>query len=369
MRHNHVMADVVFLHVGAPKTGTTYLQDRLYLNRATLAKSGVHYPVGLHADMFGAALDLIDMPWGGQREGVRGEWDGLVARVRRATGTAIVSHEILAGATKDQVSRAMSDLSGAQIHLVYSARDIARQVPAEWQEMVKHQKARAFSRFVKQVRKAPRRDPAMWFWRAQGLPDVLGRWALNLQPEHVHLVTVPQSGAAPGELWRRYCTAFAFDPALAPLDSERRNVSLGVDETALVRKLNKRLRAAGLDAASYRSLVRGLVVHETLAQRQRMRRVTLPPAAHPWAEEVAEEWIEWVEGAGIDVIGDLDDLRPVAPPADEKWADPDRPRRRRMGDAALDSLVAVILEASDRPYPDENPTAKLGRAARRLRGQ
>ena len=26
------MADVVHLHVGAPKTGTTYLQDRLALN-------------------------------------------------------------------------------------------------------------------------------------------------------------------------------------------------------------------------------------------------------------------------------------------------------------------------------------------------
>lgn len=363
------MADVVFLHVGAPKTGTTYLQDRLYLNRANLTKNGIHYPVGMHADMFGAALDLIDMPWGGQREGVRGEWESLVGRVRRAPGTAIVSHEILAGATKEQVGKAMADLAGAEVHLVYSARDIARQVPAEWQEMVKHQKARAFRKFVKQVRKAPRRDPRIWFWRAQGLPDVLGRWALNLPPAHVHLVTVPQSGAAPGELWRRYCTAFAFDPALAPRDSERRNVSLGVDETALVRRLNKRLRAAGLDSASYRSLVRGVVAHDTLAHRKRMRRVTLPPDAHDWATEVAEEWIEWVEGAGIDVVGDLDDLRPVPPPEDEKWADPDRPRPRRMGDAALEALVAVILEAAQRPDPDESPTAKLSRAARRLSGQ
>ena len=222
----------------------------------------------MHADMFGAALDLIDMPWGGQRDGVRGEWDSLVGRVRRSSGKAIVSHEILAGATKEQVARAMSDLSGTEVHLVYSARDIARQVPAEWQEMVKHQKARPFRKFVKQVRKAPRREPGLWFWRAQGLPDVLGRWALNIPPEHVHLVTVPQPGAASGELWRRYCTAFALDPDLAPLDSERRNVSLGVDETALLRQLNKRLRAAGLDATSYRALVRGLVVHETLAHRE-----------------------------------------------------------------------------------------------------
>ncbi|MEZ5094731.1 MAG: hypothetical protein R2731_00470 [Nocardioides sp.] len=35
---------VVYLHVGAPKTGTTYLQDRLTLNEDTLAGHGVHFP-------------------------------------------------------------------------------------------------------------------------------------------------------------------------------------------------------------------------------------------------------------------------------------------------------------------------------------
>ncbi len=362
------MARVVYLHVGAPKTGTTYLQDRLYLNRQELARHDVHYPVGLHTDMFGAALDLIDMSWGGQREGARGEWDALMGRVRRTSGTAVVSHEILAGARSDQVARAMQDLAGAEVHVVYSARDLARQIPAEWQEMVKHQKQRPFKRFVQQVQGAPRRDPKMWFWRAQGLPDVLSRWSAGLPPERVHLVTVPQSGGAPGELWRRYCRAFGIDPALAPEDSDRRNVSLGVDETLMLRRLNTRLREAGIDGATYRSVVRQLVVHDTLAQRTGMTRVELPPSAHPWAEEIAEEWIEWVVGSGIDVVGDVEDLRP-APRGDRPWVDPDRPRRRRLADATLDALVAVVLETAERPDPERSPTARLGRAARRLRGQ
>ena len=37
VRHNAAMADVVYLHVGAPKTGTTYLQGRLHHNRDALA--------------------------------------------------------------------------------------------------------------------------------------------------------------------------------------------------------------------------------------------------------------------------------------------------------------------------------------------
>ena len=90
---------VVYLHVGAPKTGTTYVQDRLALNATSLRRHGYRYPTGPHGDMFLAALDLIDRPWGGMRPQAEGEWEALVRRVRRARGTVVLSHEILAGAT------------------------------------------------------------------------------------------------------------------------------------------------------------------------------------------------------------------------------------------------------------------------------
>jgi hypothetical protein len=358
----------VYLHVGAPKTGTTYLQDRLALNRTELAKRGVHYPLGLQASHFRAALDLIDLSWGGEREEARGQWDALMGRVRRHDGSVIVSHEILAAAKPSQVRRAMADLEGSEVHLVYSARDLARQIPAEWQEGIKHQRRRSFARFLTQVQSERRTKPNLWFWRVQGLPDVLSRWSRGLPPEQVHLVTVPQHGAPHDELWRRYCTAFGIEPTWAPVESERQNVSIGAAETTLLRKLNARLKKAGLGADDYRALVRQLVVHETLAERPAMTRATLPPAAFGWASEVAEEWVDWVVGSGIDVVGDVADLRPLPPPS-TKWRNPDRPRRVDMVDASLDALVAVILEAAARPDPNEQITARLGRAARRLRGQ
>jgi hypothetical protein len=359
----------VYLHVGAPKTGTTYLQDRLAANRGELARHDVHYPLGLQASHFRAALDLLDLSWGGQREDARGEWDKLVDRARRHTGTVIISHEILAGARPAQVRQAMGSFDGDEVHLVYSARDIARQIPAEWQEGVKHRRRRSFARFLTQVQSARRTQAGMWFWKAQGLPDVLARWGEGLPPERIHVVAVPQVGAPRDLLWERYCAAFGIDPAWAPEDSTRENLSIGTAETALLRKLNRRLKKAGLSGDDYRRIVRQLVVHETLALREQMTRATLPPVAYPWAEEVAEEWIEWIRGAGVHVVGDLDDLRPVRPPEDATWRDPDRPRRADMVDAALDALVAVTLEAAGRPDPHAQITAKLGRAARRLRGQ
>jgi hypothetical protein len=360
------MADVVYLHIGAPKTGTTYLQDRLFANRATLAERMIHYPVGSGQDMFAPALDLIDRHWGGIRAEVRGEWDALVQRVASVRGTAVVSHEVLAGARPEQVERAKRDLAGAELHLVYSARDIARQIPAEWQESVKHRDERSFAQYLRQLQRSHRRSGSLWFWRVQGLPEVLNRWSGGLPPERVHLVTVPRPGAAPDELWLRYCRAFGIDPAAAPLEGGRPNSSLGIEETALLRELNRRLKEAGLDSASYRSVVRHLVAHETLAHRAGMRRVTLPPKAREWAGEVADSWIDWVEGAGIDVVGDVEELRPVFR-EEEPWVDPDKPRKRVLADAALDALVAVVLEAAERPEP-KPPLALLGRAARKLAG-
>jgi hypothetical protein len=361
------MSRVVYLHVGAPKTGTTYLQDRLALNRSSLTDHKVHYPLGLHASQFRPALDLLQRPWGGLQEDVDGEWDSLASRVRRLSGSVVVSHEILSGAKPNQVKRAMASLEGSEVHLVYSARDLARQVPAEWQEGIKHQRKNRFRGFLNQVQNAKQTKPTLWFWRVQSLPDVLTRWGQGLPPERVHLVTVPQPGAPRGLLWRRYCQAFGIDPSWAPLESERENLSIGAAETLLLRRLNRRLRRAGLPSEEYRRLIREIVVHQTLAKRSEMTKVTLPPDAYPWAEEVAQEWVEWVRGSGIDVVGDVEDLRPVRPPEDERWQDPDKPRRAEMVDAAIDAMVALTLEAANRTDPHEQLGARLGRAARRLR--
>ena len=65
------MRRVVHLHIGAPKTGTTYVQDRLSLNAGELAKHGVTYPGRTLRDAstfhFRAALDLLDAGLGRNR--------------------------------------------------------------------------------------------------------------------------------------------------------------------------------------------------------------------------------------------------------------------------------------------------------------
>jgi hypothetical protein len=201
----------------------------------------------------------------------------------------------------------------------------------------------------------------------QGLPGVLERWGSGLPPSQVHVVTVSQPGAPHGELWRRFCTAVGIDPVWAPVDSERRNPSIGTAESTLLRRLNARLKDAGLPSDQYRALVRQLVVHETLAARPGMQPVVLPPDAHDWAEEIAQSWIDWAKASGVDVVGDLEELRPVRPAPGVEWQDPDQPRPRDVASAGLDALVALALESARRPDPDGTLGSRATKLSRYLR--
>ena len=343
----------VLVHVGAPKTGTSFVQDVLWLNRDALAARGVLYPADRFDEHFLAALDLMDLQWGGLETQAVGAWDRLAQRVRDWPGTAIVSHEILATATKEQVRRALASFGeGADVHVVLSARDLVRQVPAEWQENVKHRRTIGYRRFLDKITD-PARDGelASWFWGVQEVPDILDRWGSTLPPEQVHLVTVPRPGAPRDLLWHRFAAVLGLDHDTFAAETSRANPSLGVPETALVRRINKRVNHGVLVNEDYRRLVRELLAHRTLSQRTGSPRLSLPDDVRAWAVELSESWIRELSGRGYDVVGSLDDLRPD--PADPApYADPDAPDENAVADAAMQSIV-TLLEESARLHHDE----------------
>jgi hypothetical protein len=359
----------VYVHIGAPKTGTTYLQDRLGRNVKELAAHDVHIPtraplMSSGTFHFRAALDLLGQDWGGEAGHADGAWDALVRRVRRAGGTSIFSHEILAAAAPEPVARLKQDLGDTELHVVYSARDLARQAPAGWQESVKQGRRWKFGRYLTRVR-----EGRSWFARAFDLPSVLSTWGNGLAPEHVHVVTVPPAAAVeadPDLLWHRFCRAFDIDPAWAPEDSDRSNTSLGSAETQVLRALNERIGRSTRDNPGYDALILGMLADDSLGGRK-SRPILLPPKFHDWARERGEAWGEWLEQSGVDVIGDPADLVPEPPREGQKFRHPDRVSSKAQLAAALDALAAMTEEAASRPDPDASVLGRLRRARQAYR--
>lgn len=342
------MARRVLLHIGTPKTATTYLQDILFHNQDVLAKHGVHYPAERFDSHFRAGLDLIRREWGGLEDEVVGEWDALAARTRSLDGTVILSNEILAGATADQAARALASFGDAEVHVVLSVRDLARQIPAEWQETVKHYNTETYAEFLRIVMSREGRSADL-FWRVQDLPDILDRWARDLPPERVHLVTVPRSGSRHDVLLGRLIEAFGLDDVPLAHGSDRTNASLGVPETAMIRLVNERI-VRGPDI-EYAHFIREVLAHRQLADRTRRvgsPRLVLPPDVRPWVDEVVDEWVELLGSRGYVVVGDLAELKGgvleghVVP----EYVDPDSADQREVLSSAVESIAALLYEGS-----------------------
>jgi hypothetical protein len=333
----------VLLHVGCPKTGTSYLQDVLFRNQKTLREHDILYPADRFDAHFLAALDLMTLPWGGLETEAVGAWDRLAERVREWHGTAIISHEIFARATPTQVERALASLGDAEVHLVLSVRDLVRQIPAEWQENVKHRSHITYATFLHTIRD-PGRDSKIgsWFWAVQEVPDILDRWGASLPAERVHLVTVPPSGSDRGELWRRFSHTFGLDGLELDLTAERENPSLGVPETALLRTINQRVTSI-IAPPDYRPLVREVLAHQTLSRGVDSARLGLAPDDHAWAQELSRGWVAVLEERGYDVSGSLDDL---FGPDLGTFADPDTTTAEQLLPPALDAIGALLVEAA-----------------------
>ena len=244
------------------------------------------------------------------------------------------------------------------MHLVYSARDLARQIPAEWQEGIKHRASR--------LRRLP--DPGAGRAAQQAdhvvlagaePADVLTRWSKGLPPEPS--TSSPSRSPVPRATCSGSATARrSASTRVGARQSDRENVSLGAAETALRPQAQPTAEAGRADVRGVPPPgPPGLVVHQTLAQRPRMA-VTLPPAAFPWAEEIAQEWIEWVEGSGIDVSATSPTCGPVRPKDDALRGPTRTGRAAAMVDAALDALVALAVEAS---APARAPTTRSPRGS------
>ncbi len=339
----------VLVHVGTPKTGTSSLQDVLFRNRERLLEQGVLYAADRFDAHFLAAIDLMRLPWGGLEAEAVGRWEQLAAQLRAHPGTAIISHEVLARATATQAAAALASLDEpgaepAEVHLLLSARDLVRQVPAEWQENVKHRSAVTYERFLGQLREPDRASRiGSWFWAVQEIPDILERWGASLPPERVHLITVPPPGGDPDELWQRFSHAFGLDDLDLERETARSNPSLGVPETALLRRINARTNKL-VPPVHYRPLVRELVAHQTLSARRDSPRLGVPPDLHDWLHDLQVRWVAEIRDRGYDVVGDLDDLLSRPSGSAEDFADPDRPDEADVADAALATIGAMLQE-------------------------
>lgn len=352
------MSKNVFLHVGLPKSGTSYVQKTLTANKASLEQAGLLFPGKAWVAQVRAVQDVRQMKLPpSKRKGVSGAWNRLVAEIAAWPGDAIVSMEWLGSATPEQVRTMVDDLSPARVHVIFTVRDLARTVPAAWQEFMQNREEWTWPDFLDSVvaDDAPRASPGARFWGQQDLARLLGNWTSNVPVEDVHVVTLPHPGADQDVLWQRMCQVLGNDYA-----HDRRgtgsNTSLGMESAELMRRLNRFAREDGLPTALYQHAFKHGLAKEVLARRSREEsKLVLPPACHEWARRQAARQIEAVRASGVNVVGDLEELQPVLDPAAGR-------QPGEVPDAVLLDISLGALVAMARQWAPKRDTAASLRA-------
>ncbi|HET7329010.1 MAG TPA: hypothetical protein VFJ14_17190 [Nocardioidaceae bacterium] len=333
------MARRVLLHVGCPKTGTSFLQGVLWGSRDALAEQGLVVPLSYNHHYRASLFVRENWQQRTAAEGIESAWRQLQRAVQEAEHDVVISHETLAAATESQASRAIEAFGGAETHVVVTARDLARQLPAEWQQSVKQGSVHRLDDFVHDVvHRGPR---ANWFWRVQDLPDIVQRWGATLPPDRVHVVTVPPKGADPSALWTRFASVLGVDPDSCDLHRTRSNESLGSVEVELLRRINESRDDRFPIRANHRWF-KNLLANEILAQRPGKDRFAVAEETHEWVCDTARRMVEMLREQGCDVVGDLDDLLP--PPVADVGANPGQVSDAALLQSAIDTVLDLLDE-------------------------
>jgi hypothetical protein len=356
----------LYFHIGVPKSGTTYVQQSLRRNRTALRAAGLLFP-GTGESHFRPCQDLLGWRIGGQDEGsTTGAWHALVHEIEQWQGAAIIDHELFCGASPEGVDRALSDLAFADVHIVLTVRDFARQLPAVWQTRLRTGAGGSYASFLDAVRSGPPgRGTARPFWNNQGVPTILERWGRDVATDRIHVVTVPPSGSDPDLLWTRFAGVLGIDPASFPGAPRGANTSLGAAEAAVLRRINEARADQKLPWPAYVRTFKHRLA-PVLARRGGGPAIELPEDVYEWAVEWSEAVVEQLRQAGYDIVGELSDLIPLSRPT---GADPDTVSAADQLDVAVSSMLTLASDAHRKRVRSARPRqVQRGRVARALAG-
>jgi len=336
----------LYFHIGAPKTGTTFLQRLMYRQRDILREAGVLFPGEQFSAHVQAAFDLRDTGFDGPDPHAAGRWAEFVEAARGWDGATVFSQELFSPAEPKHIEVAMADLDFAEVHLIYTARELSRQIPAAWQEDVKNRFTLSFTDFVRQVREPNRltHRQGRMFWDMQDAAEVLARWSRSIPPSQVHVVTVPPPGSPRDELWRRFAGVIGLDPDIVEPGQLFENTSLGAAETAVLRRVNREL-AEEVGWPLYNELVKHHLAQRVLVGRPGARAIQLSAADHAWVAGRSREMTDALQAAGYDVVGSLADLH-TPPGTGTEAPDVDEPPLEEQLDAAIESITGLLLRIS-----------------------
>jgi hypothetical protein len=297
------VVDRAYVHIGLPKTATSYLQTILWGNRDALHARGVVVPGSERRDHLWASREVrgeYDRKEPPARH--RTAWARLLDELERSEGTGLLSHEFFAAASAAQAEEMIAALPTDDVHVVVTAREPLGLFTASWQESLKNGATTPMPDYATSESSRP---SAIWNWRTLDLRLVLERWSQALPPERIHVLVLDPT-APRDDVWHRFAGIVDFATDGIDISTSFPNTSMGVAEAETLRRVNTVLR--GFDNAFDKGVyVRTYLADERLVPRGGDRFWPEPEQIEECRRR-GELAVEHVRSSAYDVVGDLQHL-------------------------------------------------------------
>jgi hypothetical protein len=353
------MADRVYVHVGLPKTATTYLQTILWAQRDRLRADGLLLPGRERRDHLWASRIIREEPNARRRPDMASSWDRLLDELGRWSGAGLISHEFFAAASAEQACRMVADLAPAEVHVLVTAREPLGLFTASWQESLKNRSTVPLHDYSRVVSDSPR---DIWNWRTLDLRLVLERWSEAVPHDRIHVL--PVSTSAPrDEIWMRFAGLLGLSAESYDRSQSFPNESMGVVEAETLRRINHHLGEfnTAYDRGVY---IRTFLADERLVPRRGERFWPAPDRIEECRER-GEQTIDYLRRHPVDVVGDPESLRVPADIPSRRT--PDSVTDAEVADVAAELVARLLGDVrSLRSRPAAAPPSRPRRSWRSL---
>lgn len=354
MAYAPVVAKRVVLHIGAMKSGTSFIQNVLDANRARLIEHDLVFVCERWRGQVLAVRELSERGGEGQEPiAPDGPWQGLVDAVNAWHGTAIISMEFLAPRNLQKIRTISEAFGDADLQVVLTARDLARSLPSMWTESMQNRGVRTWEEFLESVRRHDMTEkPARWFWRHQHISEIAERWSGAVGRDHFTLITVPPKGAPAGVLWERFSSVAGIPDGLCDT-AVRSNPGIDAASAMVLQALNQRLAADDFGRQDYEWIVKSALAKRGMVQRDRDM---IPLGMHErWVRRRSKAELARLRELDLRVVGDIAELESLPVPGvhTKKVTD------AQQLEAALDGMAFLVQQQAERgrrggpPAPDD----------------
>lgn len=346
----------LYLHVGTGKSGTSSLQRALWASTDELAKEGIGLPFNgrqpavrrLLAPLGWAIAEGFTRPI--DQERLR----RLARRLEKTPGDALlITNEDLTEARQQSVDAFFDTIgsAGLEPRIIVTARDWSKQLPSDYQQLLKHNITDTYDSFLQQVR--DREGIGKQFWLRQDLPDICERWGRHLDPAQVHVIPVPPYRVDPEAVYRMFGNVVGFDHHTLNIPTRDTNASYGVVEAEVLRRFNVSLGGRLSDyQKAYLPAVRNGLIRFCIA-RGASARITLPPEHVGWVRDHAEQRLDLLKQRGYTMHGDPS----LLVPSDDAGEPMPQPGDAEIAEAAIATLARFAVHNFKQRKRDGKPAS------------